>query len=182
MSAFYPLIELFMGGLFLLTALLVGFHSISHLVFYLFISFVFVVLTIYDLLFQEVPDEVSLPGIVIAGAFMVWEGPYTLESLLLGVLIPVLFFGALFVFSKGHWIGGGDIRVGALMGILMGYPYILVGLFLAYLSGSIFSVIGLLTQKISRKSHIPFVPFLLFGTYFTIFWGDTLLGWYIRFL
>lgn len=181
-SFFYPLVELFMGGLFLLTAFLVGLDSVPHLVFYLFMSFIFVVLTLYDLLFQEVPDEISLPSLIIASVFMLWKGPYFADNLLLGALIPVVFFGALFTISKGRWIGGGDIRVGALMGILMAYPYVLVGLFLGYLSGSIFSLIGLITRKITRKSHIPFVPFLLFGTYVTLFWGEPLLEWYLKLL
>ncbi len=177
-SVRYPLLELSMGGLFLLTTYLVGMQSILNLVFFLFISFVFVVLTFYDFLFTEVPDEISLPSIGLAVVFMLITGQMGWVSLLIGMSIPVVFFGALYFGSGGRWLGGGDIRIGALMGALLGWPMILIGLFLGYLTGAIYSLIGLAIGKFNRKSQIPFVPFLLLGTYIAIFWGTDLLMWY----
>lgn len=175
----YPLLELTMGGFFGLTYYLVHTEPVWTIVFYLLITFIFVLLTFYDFLFKEVPDEVSLPAIILAIVFAVITKSMPLSMLAVGILLPVFFFGGLFFGSQGRWLGGGDIRIGALMGALLGWPMILLGLFLGYLSGAIYSGAGLLTGKFNRKTQIPFVPFLLLGTYISLFWGAELVEWYI---
>lgn len=181
-SKMYPFLELMMSFFFVLTTYLVGLESIALLIFYLLITFVFVTVSFYDGLFQEIPDEIMLPMIVLTGVAMYFFGLESAASLAKGFLVPVLFFGFLFFVSKGHWLGGGDIRIGALMGFLLGWPNVIVGLFLGYLLGSIWSAGGMLMKKFTRKSHIPFAPFLFAGAYITMFWGDDLLGWYINLL
>ena len=178
----YPLLELAMGGLFFLTTYLLGVEPIGNLVFYLFISFIFVLLTFYDFLFKEVPDEISLPAVTISLLYMMIWGDMSWFSMLLGVGVPVIFFGALYFGSQGKWLGGGDIRIGALMGALLGWPMILVGLFLGYLTGAIYSVAGLALGKFNKKTQVPFVPFLLLGTYIGLFWGAEVVQWYREFL
>jgi len=178
-SKTYPLLELTMGFSFLITAYLSQNIEIGLLVFYLFITFVFVAVAFYDILFQEIPDSLLLPTILITAFVMYLSGIYSIESLLIGFLIPVIFFGFLFFVSHGQWLGGGDIRIGALMGLLLGWPNIITGLFLGYLIGSVWSAGGMLIKKLTRKSHIPFAPFLLFGTYITLFWGSQILNWYL---
>ncbi len=181
-SIIYLIQELVMGFLFLLTTYLVGVSSIPILIFYLFITFIFVVLSIYDFMYKEVADRIVLPAFVIAFLFMGFAGIHTFASLAMAVGIPVVFFGLLFFGSKGKWLGGGDIRIGALMGALLGWPGILIGLFLGYLLGAIFSLIGLISKKLTRKSQIPFAPFLLIGTYIAMFWGKEVISWYLFYL
>ncbi len=176
----YPLLEIVMGLGFGITSLLVGFESFGSLIFYIFIAFTFVTLSFYDLLFQEVADEIALPAIGITLLFMILTKSLSLGSLGLGLLVPVFFFGFLFWVSKGEWLGGGDIRIGALMGALLGRPVILVGLFLGYLLGAIYSLVGMFFKKLNRKSHIPFAPFLLLGTYIALFWGRDIMDWYLN--
>jgi len=174
----YPLLEMSMAGFFGLTYQLVKSEPTWTIVFYLLITFIFVLLTFYDFLFKEVPDEISLPAIALAVTFSIATQSIPLSSLGIGVLVPVLFFGGLFFGSQGRWLGGGDIRIGALMGALLGWPMVLLGLFLGYLSGAIYSGIGLLIGKFTRRTQIPFVPFLLLGTYISLFWGGDLVEWY----
>jgi len=174
----YPLLELFMGGIFVLTTFLVGFASVPALVFYLLMSFVFVLLAFYDFLFKEVPDQVSIPAFFAFLAYAIGADLFSGWHLTLGILIPVLFFGFLYFGSGGRWLGGGDIRIGALMGALLGYPMILVGLFFGYLSGTVFSLGGLALGKLNRRSQVPFAPFLLLGTYTALFWGQDVIDWY----
>ncbi len=181
-SAFYPFIELVMGCMFVLTALLVGIHTIDLLAFYLLITFVFVVLTIYDFLYKEIPDEVVLPAFFVSFLFLGINGVHSFASLAIGVGIPVAFFSILFFGSRGKWLGGGDIRIGALMGALLGWPNILIGLFLGYLLGAVFSLTGLVTKQLTRKSQIPFAPFLLIGAYIAMFWGKEIVSWYLNVL
>lgn len=177
-SFHYPMLELTMGLLFLTTTILVGFNNILLLLFYLFITFVFVLLSFYDIFFQEIPDEISLPTIALAGIGSYFLQIHNGSDLLIGFLIPVVFFGALFLGSGGKWLGGGDIRIGGIMGFLLG-KYVLIGLFFGYLFGSIYSAFGLMSGKLNRKSPIAFGPFLFAGTYVTIFWGDKIAKWYL---
>ncbi len=179
-SKSYFFLESVMGGLFLLTSYLIGFSQPWLLAFYLLITFIFVLLSFYDILFQEVPDQISLPTIVIVGLVSYFGQLHSFESLLIGFMVPVLFFGGLFFGSQGRWLGGGDIRIGAIMGLLVGWPNILVGLFLSYLLGSTYGVIGILSGKLKRKSLVPFGPFLFGGTYIALFWGKELMNWYLN--
>ena len=175
----YPLLELLMGSSFLLTAYILRFENLKILTFYLFITFIFVLLSVYDGLYKEVPDEISLPTILISFLTIWIFKIHSIENILTGLLIPVLFFGSLFILSRGKWLGGGDVRIGALMGILLGWPNVIIGLFIGYAFGSIFSLGGILIGKLHRKSQIPFAPFLFIGTYIAIFWGDVILDWYM---
>lgn len=178
----YPILEIVMGTFFLITTILTGFNQSYLLVYYLLITFVFVVITFYDIFFQEIPDEISLPTILLVGLIGYFGQLHSLADLLIGFSVPVLFFGALFLLSAGRWLGGGDVRIGAIMGLILGWPLVLIGLFLGYLLGTVYSIIGLLTKKLTRKSPIPFGPFLLLGTYVTMFWGNDILSWYLGML
>lgn len=175
----YPLLELIMGSLFFLTAALTGLGDIFLLIFNLFITFAFVVLAFYDILFQEVPDEIVLPTVIITILFALLAKIHTGTDVLVGMLVPIFFFGLLFYGSQGKWLGGGDVRIGALMGALLAWPDVLIGLFLGYLLGAIYSLLGMAAGKLKRKSQIPFAPFLLTGTYITLFWGKDILSWYL---
>ena len=181
-SLIYPILELVMGAGFLATTILIGFDSLLLLAYYLLLTFIFVAISFYDILFQEIPDEISLPTILLVGLVSYFGHFYTFNSLLIGFLVPVLFFGTIFLTSGGRWLGGGDVRIGAIMGFVLGWPNIIIGLFLSYLIGSIYSAIGLITGKLTRKSPIPFGPFLLLGTYIALFWGKDMLNWYLGLL
>ncbi len=176
--AFYPLLELGMGAAFLTTGWLAGFDDYATLAVLLAMTFFFVLLSVYDGLYQEVPDEISLPAIVfflIAFPLLGLHGPW---DGLKGLIVPTLFFGLLFFGSRGKWLGGGDLRIGGIMGAILGHPRVLLGLFLGYLLGALFSVAGLATGKLTRKTAIPFAPFLLLGTYVAFFWGEGIMDWY----
>jgi len=175
----YPVYELVMGGFFLLTAIMTSFGNPLLLGYYLLITFIFVLLSFYDFMFQEIPDEISIPTIILTGLAGYFGHLNSLSDLLIGFAAPVLFFSALFFGSRGKWLGGGDVRVGAIMGFLLGWPNVITGLFLGYLLGSIYSAIGLLTGRLTRKSPIPFGPFLFLGTYIALFWGKDLINWYM---
>lgn len=178
----YPLLELGMAAIFFLTVSLIGTGDVTQAVFYLFIAFVFIVLTFYDFLFKEIPDQISLPAIFITILYVLLNDVFTVGNLAIGIAIPVVFFSVLHFGSKGRWLGGGDIRIGALMGALLGYPMVLAGLFFGYLFGSIFSIMGLVFKKFSRRTQIPFAPFLLLGTYVAMFWGQAIMDWYFAML
>lgn len=206
----YLLLELFTGLIFLagflhwnflvaipstvnpqFTDYLINWHKLATLVFYL-IEFSFLMaIFFYDWMHKEIPDQLSLPAIAIAIAGIISFNPSmtTGINMLIGGGIIFLFFFLQYVFSKGAWIGGGDLRLGALMGILLswnpnsnfsGWLLGILALVIAYLLGGIVSLVLLSMKKLNRKSTIPFGPFLVIGTITAIFWGDKILNWYFN--
>ena len=135
----------------------------------------------FDLKYLLLPDIVTLPS--VAAFFIInlilgaagW-------SLLIAMAIGAGFFALQFIVSKGKWIGGGDIRFGALMGALLGWPNILVGLFFAYLIGAIIGVILLISGRKKFGSQLPFGTFLALGTTIGIWWGNGIINWYMGLL
>ena len=79
-------------------------------------------------------------------------------------------------------MGFGDVKLAIFLGLLLGFPAILLGLFLAFFFGAIIGVIGILAKKKGLKSELPFAPFLITGTFVTLFWGQQLVAWYMHLL
>ena len=79
-------------------------------------------------------------------------------------------------------MGFGDVKLAILLGLLLGFPNILVGLFLSFFFGAIIGVALMLLSKKGFKSEIPFAPFLIFGTFTALFFGEQIIRWYINFL
>jgi prepilin signal peptidase PulO-like enzyme (type II secretory pathway) len=84
-----------------------------------------------------------------------------------------------YLVSKGRWIGAGDIRVGAMMGAMLGFPLVILALFISYIIGAAFGILLIVFRKAKLKSEIPFGTFLTVGTTITLFYGDNILGWYL---
>jgi prepilin signal peptidase PulO-like enzyme (type II secretory pathway) len=142
---------------------------------------VLLVVFLHDLRFGLVFDRVVLPGTAIVlfanGALSVsWQ------SLALGVAVGAGVFLLQYLASRGRWIGAGDIRLGAFMGALLGFPGVLVALFFAYTVGAL---VGLILVKAGKKtlgSKIPFGTFLAPATVFALFCGDAIISWYMQML
>ena len=84
--------------------------------------------------------------------------------------------------SKGKWVGGGDIRLGLLMGVIVGWPNIIFAMGLAYVLGAIFGVILVAMKKKDIKSEIPFGTYLTVATFVAMMWGDKIVWWYLSLL
>jgi len=143
-----------------------------------FLISVMIIVFIYDLRWYLILDIVTLPAIAVLVILNLFLG-FTWQSLLLGALFGGGFFLFQFVVSRGKWIGGGDIRLGFLMGIALGWPKIITALMLAYIGGSIISIGLLAFRKKNWNSQIPFGIFLSVATIATLFWGDFLIKWYL---
>jgi prepilin signal peptidase PulO-like enzyme (type II secretory pathway) len=100
-------------------------------------------------------------------------------SLALGIALGAGFFAAQYAVSGGRWIGGGDIRLGALMGALLGWQSLLVALFLAYVSGALVAVPLLARRTKQWGSTIPFGTFLSVGALIALYFGADIIAWYV---
>ncbi len=147
----------------------------------LYIVGLLIVIFVYDLKYYLILDKVTLPAIVIL-LIINWYLGWPVLDMLLAAGLGGGFFGLQFVLSKGQWIGGGDLRLGVLMGIILSWPNILVGLFLAYIIGAVISLLLVAVKRKTAKSAVPFGTFLTIGTYLSMLFGSQIVTWYLNML
>ncbi|PKL72413.1 prepilin peptidase [Candidatus Kuenenbacteria bacterium HGW-Kuenenbacteria-1] len=175
----YPLVEFFTGVFFCLVFLKnfemnsLSFNSIILFRDLFFVS-VLMIIFVYDLKYKLILDKITLPAMAIGLMLNLILG-ISWQNLIFGSGIGGGFFLAQFLISKGRWIGGGDIRMGALMGLFLGWPQILVALFFAYILGAIIGVILIIFKKKGMKSEIVFGTFLAIGALISLFFGEQIL-------
>ncbi|XOU94478.1 MAG: prepilin peptidase [Candidatus Kerfeldbacteria bacterium] len=172
----YPLVEFFIMVSFLILYWQFGL-SLDFFVYLIYTGFLAVIF-VYDLKYYLILDKVSIPAIVVAFLLSFFVLEIGIVSLLISVLIGGGFFLLQFVISKGKWIGGGDIRLGVLMGLMLGYPVILVALFIAYILGSVIGVVLIAGKKKKWKSQVPFGTFLSIATYIAFIFGEYIVNYY----
>jgi len=186
----YPLVELLNAIMYalILWRFNFGWHTIIYFVF----SSSLIVITFIDLDFQIIPDRITLSGIPIgflAGSFLLPD-PFARSSLLgmkeslIGMItgFGLFYFVALIgsaIFKK-EAMGGGDVKMMAMVGALTGWKAVLLTTFLGSLTGSIIGILLIVLKGKDRKAKIPFGPFLALGTIITLFYGQEILSWYIR--
>lgn len=179
----YPLVELSTMALFLAAFFVrdgaAGMPGGEWLRFVRDLTFIsaLTVIFVVDLLDMVVFDSVTLPMIAIAAAFNLALGMKPL-----GLLWAVLAGGGFFLFqylvSKGRWIGGGDIRIGAMIGAMLGFPGVIAALFIAYIVGAVVAVVMLALKKTTWSSQLAFGTFLSLATVAVLLFGDRLWSWY----
>lgn len=131
----------------------------------------FFVLCVSDLLYQVLPD-----GVLIVAALGTL-GFVGTQHVVIG-LSSAAFFGALWIITRGRGMGLGDVKLAFVLGLLLGYPNIIVALYAAFLTGAGVGVILILSRRLKLKSKIAFGPFLFLGTAIAIIWGDMLIAWW----
>lgn len=185
----YPLVELGTGILFALAFLKWEMEVLSGLgykpyllliSYFIFISFL-VIIFVYDLRWYLILDRVSAPAIITALILNLLLG-YSFLNLILAAGIIGGVFLLQFLVSDGKWIGGGDIRLGFLMGVMLGLSRGIVAFFIAYFLGSIIGIILVAMKRKKMSSRIPFGTFLTVGVLISMFYGDAIARWYIGLL
>lgn len=171
----YPIVELTTATLFV-TAYAVrglGVEMARDMIFICGLIVIFVI----DLLDMVVYDSVTLPMLVFAFAVNLYLG-LSWSNLAMAVVIGAGFFLLQWVVSKGRWIGGGDIRIGGMMGAMLGFPGIVLSLLLAYVIGAATAVGLLAAKKTTWTSQMAFGTFLTFAAAIVLFFGDGILRSY----
>lgn len=143
-----------------------------------------VAMAVYDLRWMIIPDKIIIPLIVLAISLTFVEavffdgGPERIRDSVLGLLVGGGFFFLVYQLSKGRWIGGGDVKLGIFLGILLGARDSFIALYAASIAGSLTMISLLIFRKVSRKSKIPFGPFLIAGIIVAKLFGESLYLWY----
>jgi leader peptidase (prepilin peptidase)/N-methyltransferase len=141
-----------------------------------FVSALMIVFVI-DLLDMVVYDAVTIPMVIVAAAWNLWLGT-SIRSLALAIAIGAGFFLLQHLVSRGRWIGGGDIRIGAMIGAMLGFPGVVAALLLAYASGAVVAIGLLAAKKTSWSAQMAFGTFLSFAAAVVLFFGEPFWAWY----
>jgi prepilin signal peptidase PulO-like enzyme (type II secretory pathway) len=170
----YPLVEL-------VTALLTTWVVYNKLVYYtqvvpvfftLFICWVLIAIFVTDLKERIIPDQIVYPAILFSLLFiLIYRAPEYKQYLASGILAAG-FFWLLYLITRGKGMGLGDVKLAGMMGLVLGFPQIVVALYIAFLTGAALGVILMLIGKKKPKSQIAFGPFLALGTLISLFYGE----------
>jgi prepilin signal peptidase PulO-like enzyme (type II secretory pathway) len=184
----YPLVEALTGLIFFGLA---WFHRVNidlaNPFFYRDLVFFSVLLVIFmtDLKNMLIFDAVIFPGAVFAFAvnvFLLGNSANYVDvvfNLLSAGAVGAAFFFVQYWLSKGKWLGAGDIRLGLLIGLMLGWPNVLAAIFFAYILGTLVSVILLVLKVRNMKSPVPLGVFLTVATGIILLFGREMVGWYL---
>ena len=183
-SSTYVALELFTGfsflAIFTMYPITDSPTALIPFIAYLVYTGIFSAIFFYDLENKEIPN-IFLYGIIIAGFIgsLLIKTP-DLENMLIAVIIAVFFFGGQIVLSKGKWLGSGDLLLAIGIGLILGPAKTVLMIVLSYTLGAAISITLLITKKANRKSQVPFAPFLILGTLLAIYFGDSIVNWYLQ--
>ena len=177
----YPLVE----GITALSSLfmIIKFGpSLSYLVYFAFVS-ALIVITVIDLYHQIIPDVISLPGIGVGLLVSLIIPQITFSNSLIGVLLGG---GSLFLVAtlyqwlfKREGMGGGDVKLLAMIGAFLGWKAVILTILLSSLIGSVTGITIMVLKGKNFKYAIPFGPFLSLGAVISLFYGKNIINWYL---
>ncbi len=178
----YPLVE----GITAISSLLLFLKygpSLSYLFYFFFVDGL-IVITVIDLYHQIIPDVVSIPGIGIGLLCSLIIPQLTFLDSMTGILVGG---GSLFLVAtlyqwlfKREGMGGGDVKLLAMIGGFLGWKAVILTIFLSSLVGSIIGIAVIVLKGKDFKYAVPFGPFLSFGAVIALFYQNEIISWYLQ--
>lgn len=144
-----------------------------------FVSFIFISVVVLsfiaiffaDVIYGIIPDALVIVSGIFTFFYLLSTNQHLLSNFLVGIA-SLMFFAFLFFVTRGRGMGLGDVKLSFVLGFLLGFPNILVALYLAFLTGASCSIILVIWKKVSfSKGTIPFGPFLIFSALVAFFIG-----------
>lgn len=178
----YPLVELLSGALAVSILIRYGLTPEAAVIF-VFVA-VLIVITFIDIDHRIIPDVISLPG--IAAFFLAARliPTVTWRDSLIGIVVGG---GSLFLvawlyhlITRKEGMGGGDIKLLAMIGAMIGWKGVLFTIFASSATGTVVGLIVMLIKRQNMKLAVPFGPFLAFGAVVYLFYGPQLIAWYLQ--
>lgn len=177
----YPLVEILTCSIAVILYLFFG-VSLKTPIYFIFFS-ALIVITFIDLDIQEIPDVISLPGIVLglilSAAYPDMLGKTRLESFLNSLFGIIVGGGSLYLIGfigemvfKKEAMGGGDIKLLAMIGAFLGWKLTILAFFIAPFFGSI---TGIIVKLREGKEMIPYGPYLSIASFVSLIWGEFIL-------
>jgi len=183
----YPLVEAVTALLFLMAYFVfisegeaISYFPLLKLARAWFFISAMIIIFVYDFKKYLILDRVIYPSIIVALLTIPLFLDGRLEkNIFWGIFLAAVLGGGFFllqyIVSHGKWVGGGDVKMGVLMGLILGLNGILVALFFAYIIGAIFSLWFIASKQKTMKDALPFGPFLAGGTIISLFWAEPII-------
>lgn len=180
-SILYPLSEIVAGFLFIVPL----WQSAQQLELWIWYPLVllFMILTSSDLHYRLLPNRIVLPGMLVFSLIRVWVHPLPLWEYAGGfivgggVLLLVSYVSARFGRPA---MGGGDIKLMALCGLVLGIKLVCLTIFLSAMLGSIVGLALIWGGKMKRQTFLPFGPFIAIAAMVSFWLGDAWIAWYMQ--
>jgi len=197
-SLYYPIVEIITGTMFVLTFIYVYrlqttdyslfdnltfqhfSNSVIALFYYLLIISSLIVVFFADLKYGIIPDKIIFPAMVISFLYLILNTKYLIPNLFSGAGVFVFFLG-LYLITKGKGMGFGDVKLVFLLGLFLGFPKIIPAFYISFLTGAFVGLILILLKKkkLFSGATIPFAPFLVLGTFISLFFGESIVRLFI---
>lgn len=177
-SPIYPVFEALTGGLFACSFYRFGW-SLEFLLAILFISLL-VIITVSDLAYMLIPNKVLFPFAAAIAAVRLFHPASPWWSAWLGAVFGFCLLYLIAFFTKGA-MGGGDIKLFFVIGLVLGIEKTFLAFFLACLFGALYGVGLMAAGKFKKRKPVPFGPFIAIGALTAYFFGNSLIGMYLRF-
>ena len=184
-SARYPLVEAGTAAVFAGLALRLG--ADWALPAFLYLGAVCVALALIDLDHKKLPDVLTLPSYVVGAvllggaALLTHDGGAFVRALAGMAILYAIYFLLVFAYPAG--MGFGDVKLAGVLGLYLGWlgwPTWFVGWLLGFLLGGIFGVLAILLGRATRKTHVPYGPFMILGAFLAIWWGPAIADAYLK--
>ena len=178
----YPFIELFTSIVFVLVGYKFGL-SIPLIPYLIFVSSL-IVISLIDYDYKIIPNVITYPGMILGLLFsFIPKMPINFISSIIGLISCFILFELIAILSRKIWkkegMGGGDIKLIAMIGAFLGWRRAFFTIFCASLLGSICGMSLILTHKKNRNDVIPFGPFLCIGAFIALLYGQEIINWYL---
>lgn len=188
-SVQYPLVEAITAIIFAVlfyTSTPTGLVGWFELVILCALTVLLVAGFVYDARTMLLPEKFMLPAIGLGILFILLRlGQIGLSALvpqLIALGVFMLVYWAIWFFSKGQWLGAGDLRLAAIMGLVLTPKQLVVGVLAAYFIGAAWGVYLIVSKGKTKKARIAFGPFLIIGFYIGLFFGTAIANWYLGFI
>lgn len=176
LSAQYPIIEAANGILYVLIVIVNGVNVESLL--YCLLASALLTLSVIDFRTYEIPIGINI-FILALGLIRIITDFSDWLAYLIGFLAVSVFLAAIYYATKGRGIGGGDVKLMAVCGLVLGWKLIILAFFLGCILGA---VIHVMRMKISGEDHVLAMgPYLSAGVFIAMLWGNQILEWYFQF-
>ncbi len=176
----YPIVELSTGLFYLALYLFYGIRFMT--IVYMILCSVLIIISFIDIKERIIPDVLSLPFIVIGFILSFFLRNLSPIDSLLGILagggsLLLIAVAGTYLFRK-EAMGGGDVKLAAMIGAFLGWQLTLLSLFLGFFLGSVIGIAVLIKNK-GQSDIVPFGPFIAMGAIIAIFWGQNIINWYL---
>jgi leader peptidase (prepilin peptidase)/N-methyltransferase len=184
-SARYPFVELLTGAVFAGLAARLG--ADWALPAYLYFGAVCVALALIDLDHKRLPNALTLPSygvglVLLGGAALLTHEPHLVVRAVVGMaVLYAIYFLLVLAYPAG--MGFGDVKLAGVLGLYLaylGWSTWFVGWLLGFMLGGVFGVLAIALRKASRKTQVPYGPFMILGALLAVWWGPAIADAYLR--